>query len=297
MKRWWKSLDAKNPFRAVYPKEAKAWKLWLAKMYVPLSAFFYPFSGINRAYRKFLRHEGPAVFARALESLQISFDIRRGELEAIPPTGPLLLISNHPTGAIDGVLLARLLEMRKREFRIMVMADTGLETLAELAPFVLPVDLRDNAKDPIKNLRAVRNSLEWLRDGNCLIIFPAGGLPVKNKETGQVQEPEWKNNVIKYLQKAKAPIFPVYLQMQSSKFYQWMGERNESFRVGLLGEQIVRLKRKSVPLILGDLISTEEIEQKAEDGLESLKKHLRASVFKLASEVEDTSSQPLKPFS
>lgn len=284
--RCWRHIQSRNPFGAVHSSQASWGKKFWSRFYQPLSPFFYPFAGINRAYRNFLNTEDRGLlFERVLRSLDISYEIKRGSLESIPREGSLVVIANHPTGGIDGVLVAALLEKCGRDFRIIVMAETGLEKVPEIAPRILPVDLRENQESPSRNLKALKDALSYLQKGGALIIFPSGGLPRRNLETGRVEESPWKLNVIKFLKKTQAPLLPIYLPLQSSAFYQWMGERHECFRVGLLGEQITRLRGQCLPVLVGELFSASS--DKDED-LEKLRQKLWESVFSLRNGSSDS---------
>src|SRR5262245_35110536 len=43
-------------------------------------------------------------FLRALRSLQVGYEVADEDLARIPKDGPLLVVSNHPYGGLDGVV-------------------------------------------------------------------------------------------------------------------------------------------------------------------------------------------------
>ena len=67
----------------------------------------------------------------------------------IPPSGPLLLISNHPFGIIDGLILCSLASKVRSDFKI--MTHETLKLIPELDRFILPIDFGGKDKKTIKN--------------------------------------------------------------------------------------------------------------------------------------------------
>jgi len=69
---------------------------------------------INNIYERFHRkvvNEDvfESVFATALDELNVRFPVQRGRLDHIPAKGPLVIVANHPFGAVEGLILGALL--------------------------------------------------------------------------------------------------------------------------------------------------------------------------------------------
>jgi len=68
--------------------------------------------------------------ARLLDHLQISFSVPQEQLDLIPKTGPLMVVANHPFGAIEGLILASTLLQVRPDVKI--PANHLLGRIAEL---------------------------------------------------------------------------------------------------------------------------------------------------------------------
>ena len=60
---------------------------------------------INRLYPEFGEFHGREFTKAAMRTFRISTDILKEELEYIPREGPFIIVSNHPFGGWDGIVL------------------------------------------------------------------------------------------------------------------------------------------------------------------------------------------------
>src|SRR5262245_4688414 len=62
---------------------------------------------------------GDTFCERALNTLDIDIDVTSGDLLQIPQEGPLIVVANHPHGLLDGLVIGRVVERRRRDVRIL----------------------------------------------------------------------------------------------------------------------------------------------------------------------------------
>ena len=82
---------------------------------------------LDRIYQQIPPADSPAQFLQhTLNAFHIRCTCGERDLNAIPSKGPAIVISNHPFGGLDGILLAALLTsiLRSRQ-----MLDAGAEQL------------------------------------------------------------------------------------------------------------------------------------------------------------------------
>ena len=111
-------------------------------------------------------------FIKLLASLDIRYECTPGDLRRIPAKGPVIVVANHPMGLADGVIMGALLESVRPDIRF--MANSLLMAVPQLRNYVIPVDPFGGADANRFNRRGLRESIEWLRGGGLLVVFPAG---------------------------------------------------------------------------------------------------------------------------
>lgn len=278
----------KNVFGLPFPEDGNWLLRQLARLYVPISHYLFPFARLNRHYRQMRKKyygDDFNFFDSVLMHLNISYSLPKGNKLHIPARGSLILIANHPTGGIDGVILASLLQSVRDDFRIMIMEGIGLENIPELYSKMISVDLSIFEGSSSVNLGRLRETLRILRQEGALIIFPAGGIPVYDREAKKVQERAWKDQAAKLIAVSGATVIPVYIEGDTSKMYQFMGRIHDLFRMMLLPQQILRLQNKCIPIVIGEALASEEIRKMASEG--NLAQKLREHTLSLQSRITE----------
>ena len=78
---------------------------------------------------------------RLLDDLQVRVNVTESDFEKIPRSGPVVAVSNHPFGILDGVMLADLLTRARSDVRILTNQLLGdLPELARMCIFIDPFD-------------------------------------------------------------------------------------------------------------------------------------------------------------
>ena len=125
---------------------------------------------VNRLYDDTLSYPGPYTEG-LLHNLQVSYETFPEELEHIPRSGAAIVVANHPTGALDGIVLIDLLSKLRPDVRF--MGNFLLSRIGPLNRFFISVDPFDSKAQ--SNVSGLRESIRHLQQGGMLVIFPAGG--------------------------------------------------------------------------------------------------------------------------
>lgn len=88
------------------------WARWRARAIMKLAAL----DRINRLYSDALAYEGPYPEG-LLHAMDVRTEVDPREADRIPPEGPAIVIANHPTGALDGIVLIDWLSKRRPDAR------------------------------------------------------------------------------------------------------------------------------------------------------------------------------------
>ena len=85
-----------------------------------------------------------------VERYGLSLEVIGGSLDNIPATGPLMVISNHPYGILDGLMLGHILARTRGDFRI--LAHRVFRKAAELDRVILPISFDETREAQATNI-------------------------------------------------------------------------------------------------------------------------------------------------
>ena len=166
------------------------------------------FRSAERLYAEFLRREEPA-FPAALRTLRLEYQCSPEELLRIPPTGPVILIANHPYGAgLEVLLLGGMLGRIRRDFRF--LADAGKLFTSPVREFLIPIVLPRDPQPPGANSRSIRTAVQWLRSGGLVVVFPAGTVAARPFPAFKLTEPPWTDIAAVMARWSNAQVVPVF---------------------------------------------------------------------------------------
>lgn len=96
--------------------------------------------------------------SHALNALAVDTKISPEDRARIPAQGPLIVVANHPFGAIDGLVLLNLLQQIRSDVRI--LANFLLQRIPELRPYLISVAPFGGTQSKVKNISGLRESVE-----------------------------------------------------------------------------------------------------------------------------------------
>lgn len=224
-------------------------------------------------------HLGAVDFlAYLLNDLGVEYEIHEEDLKRIPKSGPFVIVSNHPLGALDGILLMHIIHQYRPDFK--VMGNFLLHKIEPLQPMVIAVNPFETRKDAYSSLNGMREVLRLLRDGGCIGIFPAGEVSYRDEE-GNLQDREWQDTALKLIKKAKVPVVPVYFNAKNSELFYRMAKIHPDFQTAMLPSEMMKKRTKPIQLRIGKPILLKQQEEYAD--LEDFKAFLRKKTYMLSS--------------
>jgi len=195
------------------------------------------------------RPAGGNAAGRLLETLGIAWEAGPEELERIPPSGPLLVVANHPFGLLDAAILASALPAVRPDVRI--VANSLLAGVAELRPWCIFVNPFGAREAVAENARALREATEWLRSGGALVAFPAGEVAHFDWKTGALADPVWNPAVVRIAQRAGAAAVPVFFPGANSIGFQLAGMLHPGLRTANLLRELLNKRGRRIRMRIG----------------------------------------------
>ncbi len=213
---------------------------------------------LNVFYEKNKHLDGYAFLEAILKDIQAELQIPEEDLKRIPEKGSFLTVSNHPLGGLDGILLMQLLLKKRPDFK--VLSNFLLQRIEPLKNFFLPVNPFENRENLQSSFAGLRKSLEHLREGHPLGLFPAGEVSTY-KEGNIYVDKEWDESMLKLLYKAKVPIVPIYFHAKNSRVFYWLSKLSPILRTARLPSELLNKRRSHIQVRIGNPIMPKEQEQ------------------------------------
>jgi len=201
---------------------------------------------------------GESFWDSAVRRLELKIVCNEDALAALPKTGPLVIVANHPFGVLDGVVMGHLISRVREDFRILTNA--VLYRAEEIRSHLLPVDFAESEEALQTNIKSRAAAKHHLMGGGCLIVFPAGGVSTTPTPWHRnAIDSEWKNLTARLISQAKAPVAPVYFAGQNSRIFQLASHVSMTLRLSLLFREVHRRIGSEVHVRIGEVIPYERL--------------------------------------
>jgi putative hemolysin len=217
-------------------------------------------SSINKFYDR-VKHLEAREYAEAiLKHYEIDFEIPEEDFKRLPKEGPYITISNHPLGAIDGIILFKLLLAQRTDYK--VMANFLLERMVPIESHIIPVNPFENRKDVKSSIAGFKSALQHLKDGHPLGIFPAGEVSTY-KEGKLIVDKPWEEAALKLIRKAEVPVVPIYFHARNSKLFYRLAKISDIFRTAKIPSEVYTQRNRPIKIRIGQPISV-KVQQEQE---------------------------------
>lgn len=235
---------------------------------------------VNRTYAATIatcpQGDAKAFLALAFENMGISYRVAPEDLRNIPASGPVVVVANHPFGAIEGMILAQVLSSVRPDVKIMANFLLGrMPALRDLFILVNPF-----AKAARENIAPLRDSYAHLKAGGMLSVFPAGEVASFDFRTRRIIDPPWTTHVARFVRQSEASVLPIYFSGHNSLLFQLAGMVHPRLRTALLAREFFKLRGTCVDVRIGTPIPFARLGRHTTDP--AMVEHLRCRTYALA---------------
>lgn len=203
-------------------------------------------------YRNAQRMSDGSFDARVLRALNVRIDAQRLEVEGIPSSGPLLVVANHPRGAVDGLALSTLVRRVRPDVRL--LANTMLDRIPELRDLCFFVDPFDGPGAASRSLAGLRGAQAWLRRGGVLVVFPSGEVAHRKQPDGSYAESPWRLTAERLAHSTAASVLPAFIEGRNSGLFYTAGRIHPRLRTTLLARELLKARGSTVRVRFGSAI-------------------------------------------
>ncbi len=215
---------------------------------------------VNRAHAAGSTRESAAEFLRAaLDAYGVRYAVATEQLARIPPEGPVVVVSNHPFGGLDAIILTAVLAGLRSDAR--VLANHLLASIPQLQSTLVPVDPFGGLAAARRNVHGMQRALSHLEGGGLLGVFPSGAVSHFRLRRMRVEDPEWTPHLHRLVRRSRATVVPVFFPGRNGLLFQLAGLVHPLLRTALIPREAARRRGEVVPFTIGRPIPFARLER------------------------------------
>jgi putative hemolysin len=203
--------------------------------------------------------DGRAAFDHV--SALLDLKIEATGLDRIPTTGPVILISNHPTGIADGFALYDVVRPIRPDIIFYANAD-ALRVAPRLGDTIIPVEWVEAKRTREKMKLTLGGTRAALEGGRALAIFPAGRLA--RVEKGVLVDPAWAPTPLSLARKYDAPIVPIHMTGPNSALFHLFDKISLELRDITLFHEMLNKAGGRFTMTVGPVIAPADLPEEIE---------------------------------
>lgn len=215
---------------------------------------------------------GFAFVERAIELLQLRYSVANTDRENIPVEGRVVIVANHPLGALDALALIHLVGSVRRDVK--VLANDLLLQFTQLKPLLLPLPVFGGGSAH-GGARAAYRALE---SDEALIVFPAG--EVSRMRAAGVRDATWSPGFVRLALKTGAPVVPVHIAAQNSPMFYGVSMLAKPLSSLLLPREMFGAARARIELQVGENVPAAALTQSTQQP-QRIAQQMRTHVYRL----------------
>lgn len=202
--------------------------------------------------------DGAAFLAHTVRCLDRRCEFRHhsgaGDLSSLAPGQPLVIVANHPLGAVEGILLVHHLLQYRPDLK--VVANKLLMRIPEFKDIFIGVDI---LSDSPSNRGALRELDRHLACGGAVLIFPAGTVGNLNWRQGVVEDPPWHTTAARMALRHRAWCLPVHVEGRNDWWFYASASIHKRLRTLLLPRVMVQPSDRPLTITVGRALKLADI--------------------------------------
>ena len=211
---------------------------------------------INRLFDGAADYQGPEFADHLIENMGITIDVSPEQLENIPKEGGFIVVSNHPFGAIEGVMLLSVIAKVRPDFK--VMANFILSHIPNLKECFFAVNPFEKNPEWKSSVGGIKGAIQHVADGNGLGVFPAGEVSRYHGHDYPEDLP-WATSIARIIKNANVPVIPVFWEGRNSKLFYMVDRIHPMLGTARLTKELINKHDTCFNLQIGKPILPAEV--------------------------------------
>lgn len=195
-------------------------------------------------------------------------DVRVEGMENLPATGPALIVSNHPTGIADGIVMHAMMSPLRDDLFIYANYDM-IRVLPQTEDFIAPVEWRLEKRSHAKTKATMDYTRQALEAGRIGLIFPSGRLA---KRRGlELHERPWMASAAMIARKFGVPVIPLNIRARNSLLFYLLDAIHPTLRDVTLFNEVLNKTRQPYRITVGQPIDPATLPRSSEEAIAVLR--------------------------
>ena len=211
---------------------------------------------INRLFDGAADYQGREFADHLIENMGITIEVSPEQLENIPKEGGFMVVSNHPFGGIEGVMLLSAIAKVRPDFKL--MANFILSHIPNLKECFFSVNPFEKNPEWKSSVGGIKGAIQHVAEGHGLGIFPAGEVSRYHGHDFPEDLP-WSNSIARIIKSAGVPVIPVFWEGRNSRLFYAVDKIHPMMGTARLTRELINKHDKNIVLQIGKPILPAEV--------------------------------------
>lgn len=217
----------------------------------------YPLLGYREAVRIADAIAGlDGVSAMALLSRELTLDVSVEGADLVPADGPVLVVSNHPTGIADGVVVFDALRELRPDLMLFANRD-AIRVAPGFEDLVIPVEWVPGKRTRARTRETLAATQGAFGAGRALVMFPSGRLAFM--DDGALRERPWLPTAVGLARRHGVPIVPMHIEGRNSRLFYLFSRVSDQLRDITLFHEVLNKRGRAYRVRFGERIAPEQL--------------------------------------
>lgn len=201
-----------------------------------------------------------------LDILGVDVQTSFSDAESPELSGRRILVANHPTGILDGLVVLHCLLPSREDVRIVASDLARAVAPGRLDELLIDVALRREGR----NIAAARKIVGHLVSDGALVLFPAGTVASRGPEYRALErEGPWSRALGKMVLRYKADVTPIFISGGNSRLFYTVRDCSRRWSTVMLLRELRRKNGEKIKIKIGRSLSWQELSKcrMSQDGI------------------------------